>query len=111
MPSLTCLCGERISLTSFPNDNEFPLFSETQLEELQQVLASRLGNLTDVQRPREVSQIFTARIPKPEIIECAVCGRLALFDDTSADIPVVWYSPEVVNNPKRSRLRDVFVRQ
>ena len=109
MPMLTCRCGEGISLSEFPNDNEYPLFSDAQLEELQNSLASICeGATNDSQRQRNISQVFSSRHPKPEIIECPKCGRLALFGDMSDEEPLIWYLPELKCPSGSDRIRDLF---
>ena len=109
MPSLKCLCGETINLSEVPNENEFPLYSDQQLEQLQDSLVSVLeNNLNESQRQSRISAVFSARRPKPELIECSACGRLALFRDMSDQIPLNWYLPEVVPDPTISRIREIF---
>ena len=42
---------------------------------------------------RQLVELFSSRSPKPSIVECPNCGRLALFQDMS-DRVVFWYVPE-----------------
>jgi hypothetical protein len=106
VPHFTCVCGGDISLSSFPNGHEFPVFSDGQLLELEENLGSQLsGELTQ----RKVSEIFTSRRPKAELIECPACGRLALFRDMGDRAPITWYAPEIPVGTTVSKLRDLFL--
>jgi hypothetical protein len=100
MPTLKCLCGESISLSVSPNEHEFLVLSDCQYEQMQEALDYGLkGDLSESQRRRQISIIFTARRPKPEVIECPACRRLAIFRDMSDRVPAVWYSQDVINIP------------
>ena len=109
MPSLSCPCGEVISLSELPNEHEFPLFSDEQFEKLQDALVAGVaGELSELQRQRQISIIFSARSPKPQFVECPVCGRLALFHNMSDLRPAVWYIPEVGPSSTGPRIHSIF---
>jgi hypothetical protein len=109
MPNFTCMYGEAISLSEFPNDNEFFLFSDWQIHRLQDALVSRLeAEANEPQRQRLVNIVFTERRPRPEIVECPSCGRLAVFRSPGDQTPIGWYLPEPTTEGPPARIRDLF---
>jgi hypothetical protein len=109
MPRLTCLCGESLSLSEFPNGREYPLFSDNQLEEIQNLLSLALGTrLTELERQSRINDVFAKRRPNPEMVECLACGRVAFFAGSADRVPAIWYKPEVANHSRASRIGQVF---
>lgn len=112
MPKLSCPCGKSINLSVIPNEHEFPLFGDEQLEDLQERLASEALTESELNlRRRKIGDIFAQRKPNPELIECPTCGRIALFSPVNNPTPVTWYRAENADRTPVAYLRSIFLNQ
>jgi hypothetical protein len=96
MPRLRCPDGHPINLSSIPNPNGYILIRERGIETI-------VDELTDACEKRAAERTFvenafaslSSRNPDiMQVYECPTCGRLAVFDVASDDVPLAWYQVE-----------------
>lgn len=112
MPSFTCLCGSRISLSPIPHPDGYRLFDE----EGEEALFNAVGRLhqsasSPSEFARGLSRIFIGReAPAPHIFQCARCGRLAVLKSPSDPEIRQWYQPDESDGTPAGRLSTLFER-
>ncbi len=83
MPTLTCLCNERIDLSRIPNPRGFKLLWDPRVERLVDELdrACQAARSGPGFQQAAYDAIREARLP--QVYECPNCGRLAVFKRAS----------------------------
>ena len=96
MPSIHCLCGERINLSPVPNPQGLRILSE---ESLDQLIEDLIAGCRENSAPEDFRNkaYDTAYLQTPGMVrayECPRCGRVAVFGNAADPIPDMWLQPE-----------------
>lgn len=96
MPRLTCPDGHQINLSSIPDPNGYVLIREDAIEVIVDRLSDACESATAAAPfPRHAYAALSPRNPDIlQVYECPTCGRLAIFERASDDVPVAWYQRE-----------------
>ena len=109
MPKINCLCGENIDMSRIPNPQEFKLISSGLIEKLQEEIINLFNNEEVVSEKinRELILLFHSRFT-PTIYECQSCGRIAVLQKASDNIPSLWFVREKILNHNFPTLNSMF---
>jgi hypothetical protein len=107
MPSLSCLCGKPIELSSVPNPQCFEVQWEPKKEAvLEQILDAHRSAGSDSEFEKLASKILIlSKPPHPYIVECPLCGRLAVFAHPSDSDVANWYTLDQKSRRRGPSLR------